>query len=59
MYRHANHIWTIGIFYFFGFFSTTLIFRLWKLALERRFLGTGTGYVDTHWVGKGIIGETS
>jgi hypothetical protein len=23
------------------------------------FIGTGTGYVDTHWVGGGIIGETS
>lgn len=29
---------------------------LWKLALERRFWGTGAGYVDTHWV-RGIIGE--
>jgi hypothetical protein len=31
--------------------------HLWKLALERRFWATGTGYVDTHWV-RGIIGET-
>jgi hypothetical protein len=55
MYSHANHIWTIGIFYLFGFFSTILVFASGKLALTRRFWGIGTGYVDTHWVGKALL----
>lgn len=58
MYSHAKHIWMIGIFYFLVSFYN-IGTRLWKLALERRFLGDGKlGRTCRYSLGRGIIGGT-